>query len=66
MPWKGALLAIAEFVGGLFAVRVALPLESLILLAVGFALALMGILGMMRNAPPPAERRYQGLNLQDR
>lgn len=60
MAWKEVGIALVEFVGGLVALRVGMPMESLVILACGTALTLMGLLGFTRilSQPRAGSRPY--------
>lgn len=57
--WKGLVIAVAEFLGGLGSLRVGVPAENLALLGVGLGLTLLGLAGLVKPlAKPQAPRPY--------
>lgn len=58
MPWKVVGIPLAEFVGGLVTLRIALPIESIVLTGAGLVLTLVGIGGLTRHLAKPQHRPY--------
>ncbi|MFO1532770.1 MAG: hypothetical protein ABR562_03590 [Thermoplasmatota archaeon] len=59
MSWKELMLPVAEFVGGVAALRVAVPMESVVLTCGAMTLTMLGLVGVTRKVSKPQSRPYQ-------
>ena len=59
MAWKALGVSLAEFAGGIGALRIGMPMDNLLVVVLGMGLTFLGVAGLMRPlAKPKAPRPY--------